>query len=213
MPPGSRPSPPVGTARVAISTQGSAGPEAVNVIWLNLTASTHVQADLDALLDAIAAAWHTRFTSFIDSAKTVVEIRASWIFASGSVLESVRARSDAMTGGTGVDNLATCYVIDWAIGDYYRGGHPRTYLPGPPQSVITDGRTVSATPRANLAAAAVNFKNDVNALTQGGISAVALGTVSFARGKVWRTPPLFRPYLGASVRQVIGTQRRRLGGM
>jgi hypothetical protein len=101
-------------------------------------------------------------------------------------------------------------VINWAISAYYRGGKPRTYMPGVPQSVVTDGRTLSSAYRSALATDAASFITDVNAITHGGITAVQLGTVSFQVGKNWRTPPIFRPYVGASVRQIMGTQRRRL---
>jgi hypothetical protein len=54
--------------------------------------------------------------------------------------------------------------------------------------------------------------NDVNALTATHVSAVALGTVSFARHNAWRVPPVFYAYKSAGVRNFIGTQRRRVGG-
>jgi hypothetical protein len=212
MPPGPRPAPPVGTARVAIHLNRGAGPDELNVFWLNLTSASPAQADLDAIVDAVVAAYNTRFTGFITSAATLVAAQASWIDSVGTVLESNRSYSDVMTGGTGIDNLASCYVINWSIRDYYRGGKPRTYLPGVLQSVVVDGRTISATPRSNLAAAAVNFMTDVNALTHGGITACKLGTVAFARHNAWLAPPVFKQYQGASVRSVMGTQRRRLGG-
>jgi hypothetical protein len=189
-----------------------AGPDELNIFWLNLASAAPAQADLDAIVDAVVAAYNTRFTGFIVSTATLTQATATWLDGVGTVLESTRAYGDVMTGGTGIDNLASCYVINWSIRDYYRGGKPRTYLPGVLQSVVTDGRTIAATPRANLAAAAVNFMNDVNALTHGGITSCHLGTVAFQRHNAWLTPPVFKQYQGASVRLVMGTQRRRLGG-
>lgn len=211
VPSGSRPHPPVGTARVAIAASRTGAPDALNVFWLNLTSSAPAAADLAFVLDAVVAAYFARFTAFIATGVTISDAKTSWLYATNSVLEVEHAYSDACTGGTGIDNFASSYVLNWHITDYYRGGKPRSYITGVPQSVVTDGRSIAASTRANLAAAAVNFMNDVNALSHGGITAVTLGTVRFQSHLQWLAPPVFKAYTGASTRGVMGTQRRRLG--
>lgn len=192
--------------------QRPGGPDNLNVFWLNLAQSSVAQADLDAVIDSLVAAYNTRFAGFISTGATIAEARASWIYSAGNVLESDRVYSDACTGGTGIDSLAVCYVIDWKITDYYRGGKPRTYLPGVVQSASTDARTLTSTARSSLATAAQGFRTDVNAITHGGITAVTLGVVRFASQNAWLNPPVFRAYTTASVRSILGTQRRRYGG-
>lgn len=212
MPVGPRPQPPVGTARVAIHVSRTGAADAINVLWLKLTSAAPAAADLAFEIDAMVAAYFARFTAFISTGSTITEAHATWITGVGQQLSVDHVYSDACTGGTGIDNFSSSAVINWQITDFYRGGKPRSYLPGVPQSGVTDGRTLTTTMRANLAAAALNFMNDVNALSHGGITAVQLGTVRFQAAKVWLTPPVFRPYTGTGVRSQLGTQRRRLNG-
>lgn len=182
----------------------------MNVFWLNLTATTHVAADLNSVLTSMLTAFGTRFMPFAVVGYTATGAKATWLYASGQAVEtSVTGTTNGSASG-GVATDATCWVIDWAINDYYRGGHPRTYLAGLGTNMITSGRTVNTTSAASLATASNGFITDVNALTHGGISAVSLGTVRFASQNAWLSPPVFRAYQSASIRTVAGTQRRRL---
>lgn len=183
----------------------------MNILWLNLTATTHSAADLATVLDGLVTAYATRFAGFIPTGFNTEEAKVSWLYASGQSLEVDHVYTHAGSAGTPVDYMGASKVINWHIADFYRGGKPRTYLPGVAVPESSDGRTVVAGTRSALATAAVNFMNDVNALTAGGISAVTLGTVRFESGNAWLSPPVFRAYTGATVRSVLGTQRRRLG--
>lgn len=211
MPSGHRPPPPVGTARVAISGTSEGGQSWTNVFWLNLTATTHVLADLKAVIDNFEGAYVTKLMAHVNNGWTLTQAKATWLYSSGNEI----AYLGSYTAGGGVSgsasNEASCAVIDWSITDFYRGGHPRTYLPGLSDSVIGSGRTLGGTFRTTLATDANGFITSVNALSSGGITAVALGTVRFASGNAWLSPPVFRPYGGAAVRSILGLQRRRLG--
>jgi hypothetical protein len=180
------------------------------VFWLRLTASGHAQADIDNVVAAVLAAFQTRFKPHMANGCSINTAKASWLYASGSVLDSTSTNSVAGTGGAGPSVDSICAVIDWAIGSYYRGGHPRSYLALPPASVIVNGRLLNGTFQGNLATDAQGFISDVNALTHGTISAVELGTVRFASANAWLSPPVFKPYSTATVRGIVGTQRRRL---
>jgi hypothetical protein len=209
MPSGHRPQPPVGTARVAISGTGTAGNPFVNVFWLSLTASTHVIADLKNIIDTMVSSDWTAVFDLMSSDWTITAAKASWLYASGNSLEYTGSYSAPGHASATAETDAVCAVINWSISDYYRGGHPRTYIPGVPTADVVNGRSLTSGFQTSLAAAANTFITDCNALTHGGISAVALGTVRFASGNAWLSPPVFRAYNGASVRAVLGTQRRR----
>lgn len=209
MPSGHRPAPPVGTARVAIQGHGAAGNPWVNIFWLDLTATSHVIADLKSVIDSMVASYATRLLPQVSSPYVQTGAKASWLYASGQSLEYVNSYNNAGTGTGTYATDATCTVIDWGISDYYRGGHPRTYLPGTLDAQLLLGRNLSSTYQSNVATGAAGFITDVNALTHGGITAVALGTVRFASGNAWLSPPVFRPYISAACRPVVGTQRRR----
>lgn len=181
------------------------------MFWLNLTATTHVAADLKSVIDSMVAAYATDLGAYSTSNFIQTGAKASWLYASNTVLEYTGSYSNtgSHTGSNGPD--AVCSVINWSISDYYRGGHPRTYLPGPDTSDVLTGNSLSSAFQSGLATNANSFITAVNALTHGGISAVALGTVRFASANAWLSPPVFRAYSSASVRQKLGTQRRRYG--
>jgi hypothetical protein len=180
------------------------------VFWLQLTATTHVQADLKSIVDSVVAAWANRFGGNLHTTFAQTGSKASWLYAAGNVIEYAGSYSNTGTAsGTALDD-ATCLVVNWSISDYYRGGHPRSYIPGPTSAFLSNGRNLTSTVATNLATNAGAFITDVNALTHGGISAVTLGTVRFASANAWLSPPVFRAYGGASARSVVGTQRRRL---
>lgn len=104
-------------------------------------------------------------------------------------------------------------AISWSIQQRYRGGHPRTYLPGIPSSQFADNTTLQASWITAVQNSANQFHQTVNAYASGTISSLLLGTVSFVRAKAWRSPPVFRSYVlnGAFVDSRIDSQRRRLG--
>lgn len=212
MPSGHRPQPPVGTARVAISGLTPGNNTWVNVFWLNLTATTHVAADLKSIIDSMVASYASRFSRDFSSQASQTGAKASWLYASNAVLEYTGAYSNPGTGGASNATDAVCALIDWSISDYYRGGHPRTYLPPIMNTGLSGSNFLDATRLSNLTADVTGFLNDVNALTHGGISAVALGTVRFASGNAWLSPPVFKPYLSGAPRSRVGIQRRRRGG-
>jgi hypothetical protein len=210
MPSGHRPQPPPPTARVAISGNGAAGNSWVNVFWLYLGTSNAQVADFHDTLAAIVDAYYNRLGGYISSAYEITLIKGSWLYNDGNVFESQVAVAHAGGGSSSYASDATCTLINWSISDYYRGGHPRTYLPGTPDNEIVNGRTLNAGFLSNVATNANAFLADVNALTIGDIAETDIGTVRFASGNAWLNPPVFKPYVGASVAPVIATQRRRL---
>lgn len=212
MPSGTRPQPPTGTCRVAIGGVNGTLPF-VNVFYLKITDNgTQTSADLKSVVDAMVASYHTRFAANVGSSVTLESSSAAWILTGGAVIEYSGSYSLAMTGGTEAAAGASCYVLNWSINQYYRGGHPRTYMPGVITADVTNLSTISSAKQSALAGSGNSFISDVNALTATNITAVALGTVSFARANAWRVPPVFYPYKACSTRQIMGTQRRRLGG-
>lgn len=186
----------------------------VNVFWLNLThTGAASQTDLNTLLAAIAADFATDVTGELSDSFEVVGWDATWITGVGTALQSTVTRTDTGAGSTAApENAATSWVVNWLIGRYYRGGHPRTYLAGISSSNITNGSNVVAANAATLAAFCTTWMGHVNAYTTGLITVVSLGTVSFAEGNAWRSPPVFVPYTGVKIRNRIGTQKRRIGG-
>ena len=211
-PPGKRPAPPIGVARLAISGQQNLAPW-TNVFYLRLTDDgVKTQADLGSVVDAIMTAWAAGPKGQHATDIVTTDAKAVWITDVDQAYEYVKSVSQAGTNGTGVQDNSACAVVNWAINRYYRGGHPRTYHPGVPAGNISSGATLTAAFQTALAAAYSSWMNTVNGLTATHITKVELGTVSFANGNVWRNPPVFFPYKSVGVRNYLGTQRRRIGG-
>jgi hypothetical protein len=119
------------------------------------------------------------------------------------------ALSGSHTGSGSPANAAAC--ITWLITIGYRGGHPRSYVPGIAAVDTLTVATFTGTFASSLAAGAATFRTSTNGYSTSPFSSVTLGTLSFVRNKLWRTPPVFVPYSGAIVDARIDTQRRRLG--
>lgn len=183
-----------------------------NIFWAQLTtSSTPSQADLDAWLTSFQAAYKTDFASLVASTINFTQAKATLFLPGGAVLESVVAMTGSGSGGTGADVQSASTVLSWLTSVYWRGGKPRTYLPDPPASTITNQHTISAGAITSNQTGGGNFRTAVNALTSGAITGTVFGFVSFRSGNADRTPPVFYSISGVRVHPRVGTQRRRLG--
>jgi hypothetical protein len=210
LPTGTRPAPPNGTCRLTFNGTIQ-GHKWALVVWLQLTAASPSVTDLNALLVLINSAYGTRFKPLLATDCIMNLMQGVWIPSTGT--EIVASNGTVQTGSVGeaaVNDASACFVISHHISSYYRGGHPRSYLPGLRASAVTVGSDISGAVQTSMALAWTNFTSDVNAMTTGGITGVILGTVRFQSGDVWLTPPQFKPWLSSTVRTKIGTQRRRI---
>ncbi len=184
-----------------------------NVFYLNLTDDgTQTSADLKTVIDALMTSYNTNIVPRHCTTISVTDVKATWITGTSTALEYENSVNYTGALTTDVNDASACIVVNWAINQYYRGGHPRTYHASIQTAQITNGSQVSSGVQTSTASAYNAWLTAVNALTATHISAVALGTVSFARGGNWRSPPVFYGYKGVSVRNFLGTQRRRIGG-
>lgn len=210
MPVGHRPQPPVGTVRVALSGKILTHQWA-NVFYLRFTDDgTRTINDLDSILTAIGTNYSTDVLAQLSSSFTMTSITGVWITSVGNQLSDVK--TVALTGGAGaaVADAAASIVVDWKISDYYRGGHPRSYVPGVVSGNVTNGSDLSGGYLTSLATGFGALRNHINALTATHVSQVEMGTVRFQSADAWLTPPVFRPYTSVSIRAKLGTQRRRI---
>lgn len=205
-----RPKPPDDVVHLAFNGQQSSMTWAI-ILWLKVTASSRTGADLATLLGAIGSAWSTDIAQLYVGSCSLQEIKGVWIIpGGGEIVQSDTTVRNGVATGTQIPNLATCAVINHRVDKYYRGGKPRSYLPGVPATNTTDFVHLTTTAISNYQTRFGNFMNAVNALTAGGITNVKLGTVSFVSKGDWRATPEFWQFNGNSVRSILGTQRRRL---
>lgn len=183
----------------------------VAILWLQLTATSRTQAALQTIVSGVSSAWGANFITGFPNTYSLTSVEGIWITpGAGEIIATDNTvRTGTSTTAAVMDASAT-YVVSWRLNAYYRGGHPRTYLPGVRLDFVTNGSDITAGQLSTLQTSALAFLNAVNALTATGITATLLGTVSFQSGNAWRTPPIFRPYTGVGISSKLGTQRRRI---
>lgn len=212
MPTGPRPAPPAGTARVAISGKYQ-GHTFVWVFYLELTGTGIIVNDLATLATDIDTALNTNLIPVLGTDVLFSSIDIRYINSVGS--EERYTKSISRTGslaGTSIQDASACHVISWVISDYYRGGHPRTYLPGLTEALVTNGSDIDASHMATIVNDMNNFRLALNAVTTTNITGVAMGTVRFAQGNAWLSPPKFVQFTSvkAGKNSKVGSQRRRI---
>lgn len=183
-------------------------------MWLFLTGSGAITTpELDDLADACSAAYAGNFLPILSDGVTLNSTQVVLYAGGEDIFEGVASTggSGAQTGAALPANVACC--ISWHIGPHYKGGHPRTYLPGMIAEFQSGANEWTGSALTSLTSAADAFHEDLEAISgiSSGISTVEHGIASFVRSKEWRTPPVFYRITGATVDNRIDTQRRRLG--
>lgn len=211
MPTGPKPRPPQNAIRVALEGVYSTTKWA-NILWLNTAVSENpTSAQLLTVLEAIATSWGTNLAPLLTSAVTLQEVKGVWFGAADSeVVANDNADIDGTAEGSGC-NAQVSVCLSWVISAYYRGGKPRTYLPGIPQGALASVAYIATDNATAFQEAGAAMLADINALDSSPFTSIALGTFSFATGKEWRETPLFRAYEGCACHTRLDTQRRRLG--
>jgi hypothetical protein len=181
------------------------------VFYLQLTHGTVTVGDLQSIADEIDTLWNADIKTVSSADVTMTSVEIVFVTAVGAELTYVGTYSRTGTlAGTTINDASACAVINWKISAYYRGGHPRSYMPGLTTAAVASGSDVTSGTRTSLATAWNNFRNSLNAFTTTNVSAIAMGTLSFASGNAWRVTPVFRPYTSVAVRAKLGSQRRRI---
>jgi hypothetical protein len=200
------------TVRVAVTGVKNTVPWA-NVHWCQLTTgSTIIQADLDTWTSAFGTAQGSNIGPQQAPSVTYSLATATLFQPDGSILRSVRTVSaTGSEAGTEMNDNGPAWVISWLSSVYWRGGKPRSYIPGVMQGDATAPGILTAGAVNTKTTAALAFRTAVNALTAGTITGTQLGFVSFRSGNADRVPPIFYPFTGAKVHPRLGNQRRRQG--
>lgn len=201
---------PPGIARVVMSgTQGSS-------IWANVF---HVKCTLGA--NPSIANWHSCIGDFanayINELFAVVSNECTVNEASGTLMTGAETElrdvsGFSYTGGNAfpAESGQVCYLINWNTYAAWRGGKPRTYLPGAPEaSVGRDGGIAGAT-LASLNGHITAFISAVEGISHGDITIDEFGFLSYVHNKEWREPPMFWKIPAGSCNGFAATQRRRI---
>lgn len=213
MPTGARPNPPPHSMHMVILGNVDGFPWA-NTFWVrNGNAQVPTQNDFTTFAANFGVAYWSHMKATLSEKVVGTEVTGLYYDSAGAELAAAVSNVTAglSTGAVCPANVALC--IGWRVQQHYRGGHPRTYLPGVPVTALLNSRSFVAAYASNAAQAASQFHNDVNATTNGAIQGCKLGIVSFVLRKEWRSPPVFRDFVypSAHADQRIDSMRRRLG--
>ena len=134
--------------------------------------------------------------------------KAQLVGSDGTDLYSVE-QDGLSLAGTDTDaniNAGTAVVVSWKGAWHYRGGKPRTYLPGLTTGWITDAVTLDSGRTASLLDAAVALLEAISALSGSYGSAVSLGVLL---GNSPTSHGTFAPFQDVTVLDRPASQRRR----
>jgi hypothetical protein len=212
MPTGSKPPIPAGVMKVIH--------EGVTFLknWANIyfylmsgVSGTPNTADVLSLVTQAHNSYNTRIQTHKNSGSSLMTTKGIYVPSVGTEIVAEYSATHAGTGGgTPLSNNAAL-VLSWLSDQYYRGGHPRSYLDGMETDYVTNPTTWDPTAISTFETAGAGYLSDVNAFTSTHIGAVFLGTVNFARHNAWLSPAVWTPYFGVTVHPRIDSMRRRLG--
>lgn len=165
--------------------------------------------DLNSLAESVTDIWAENFLAGQSAALALIGATVRLYRATDEIEGTYDTSAD---GGSGSDylpaNVAT--VVSWKLASVYRGGKPRTYIPGVPPSAVGSDTAWTSDYVAATASFAAAFLAAFNAQTIDDAS-LNLGTMAFFRSNAALAPPYFESFVSSSCQPRICTQRRRLG--
>jgi hypothetical protein len=163
----------------------------------------------DAHMSGIASAPMWTYISSNWSLVSVTSYDAG--FPSSTAGVSTHAALPGLSGNVGLPPQAAV-VWSWVVEGTWRGGKPRTYIPGLDVTTTTTsgGSQLSVGVANALRTSAENFRTAVDAASVSS-HVGSLGMPSYYHAHAVRPTPLFYGYVGVRVHERLDSQRRRNG--
>lgn len=203
-----------GLARVSVEGVCGLRPW-VNVFHVRpLTDAAMDQPTVDDIATAVMSGW---VAHFLPSLTTDVHPKLAVAIDLGSNV-GLQGQATSSAGGTiggPTSPASVCALINWRIALRYRGGHPRTYLPGVPEGAVdVDGnlQTGAGNILVTLQAGVDAFLADLEANT-GAAGSLHLAVPHYTvKGVPVVAPniPVKSDILSGLVNPIMGSQRRRV---
>ena len=169
------------------------------------------------LCQNIHNAYNTNLTTWFPSWVNVLQTTGTDLTSTSGAVGSY-AHTQSGGGATGTGSSASCVLVKHLISRRYRGGHPRTYLPGLTSSDQADSLNWDAAHVADIQTGFNGFLSAVETSPPSGITSLNFVNVSYYGhgGSTTKPPtPLPTPIVdvitGNVVEARLATQRRRLG--
>lgn len=212
MPTGVRPPTPHNIARLAVTGDVGGRPWA-NVFYVE-TDEPGISTSAGALDMANAfkgAITNSSLYQQFHSSLHVTQCQCVIQLTPDTAVQGITAMNLVGAAGGSVQPASAAVVVSWLSGAFWRGGKPRTYIPGVSSTFLDTNHSLIDGIKNGLITIAETLRTNVNGITTPAVDKSTMGFVSYASGKVWRATPLFLPYTGAIVHDRLGSQRRRLG--
>jgi hypothetical protein len=176
----------------------------------NVSAPTFLT--MGAIVSAFFNAWEARVLPPLSHTYVLELVTATYL---GDIVTPTASLAGPAPGGDASSPLPLqcAAVVKWNIASRYRGGHPRSYLPGITDGSTLDRRTLTSAAVTALQLAMTEFAGDVNLNLPTGWE---FGTVHRFGPPCGALPnaqcvaPSVEVIGGPIVDSVLGTQRRRL---
>lgn len=184
-----------------------------HILHIRFAGTSPTAADLDSLAASAGQAWMVGGPGSVMS--TAMGVKQCTV-TDLTTPSSARGVANITGGGSNSGALQpgqVAIVVSWSISRRYRGGHPRTYMPGVTATMLQDNRTVLPAFEPTLQTAATSFINAVLAATWGGFASGSLDlvNVSYHSGHALRPTPVVDHINAAVIHSRIDSMRRRLG--
>lgn len=199
--------PPADTCRIDVNYTYELA-ECTTVHRIYIPGGSSDPVDLLALLGAFVGIGIANLIELMSAALVVNTARLDYSDGTSSVIVMGGFSTIAGTHGGGVLPASDAAVISWLGGWNYRGGKPRTYLPGLTQDRLASTQSLDLGFTASLAARAIDTLSEWAAIPSAH-PAFPVVTPGVLLGNTVASPGTFAPFTGCVVRPQIGEQRRR----
>lgn len=202
------------TAKVVIQYQNTTDParRAANIFHVTgIPASGLTDLMLNTFATSFSSNWATALAGVLGTTWQIISCEVVMIDGSGLIGADITVHTGTASTAAMPPNCAV--VVSWkATQVTWRGGRPRTYIPGVTAGALShaDDSAISNTFAAALVSQMKAFINNIDATTVNG-STVALCAVSYFSKGAFRSPPLVVQFFAPQVHQRVASQRRRSG--
>lgn len=166
-------------------------------------------SECSAMATAVRSAWVSNVTPLQASTLTLTDVQVIDLSSDTGASGTASGSTNGTAVGTALSsNVAITW--SWAISRRYRGGHPRTYIAGCPQSAQTTPNTILASAITSHVNAATAIRNAIQGVLVGG-NLANMVVLHYYKNKVLQDPPDYSYINSVSVDSRLDSQRRRLG--
>ncbi len=184
--------------------------ECANIQHIAYSGSAPTEAEMATLLGLLAVQWEGTVMQRMSHDLVLAELKGTDLSSSTSAEAAIPLAVPGANGGD-YNSIASAVVISWNIARRYRGGHPRSYIPGIVTGDIVNGYQISTAAQAAFTTHANDWLTAVNGMSAPPNSPFQLVSVSYRSGHAVRVAPVVDIVRSGLIHPRLCTQRRRLG--